>query len=412
MARDDSTNQTTQYTGSNTLQSGTPLEDDSPSKAVTPLDYCGQKTAHSFPRGAQPQNYLGRSTINYPGTPEGSLIRSGTIQPPQRHGLDLVGQSTEHALLSNVSEDGLENPHLSSLGHLGSYRDSSPTSLSLPSPSERPASAVRRPPVTQQMSYLRQTRPRDIELEVRPTQEDTSLCKSLVQSGHSEGFPVHEVFPPANAEKTPGSHVLSYSADKAPSSLGDITQNSALIPPIYKSAVHQAPVHSPSSRPQMSHGLLDLSGAFTSSGLESTFNSAETVDNFGLDCGHPDLDLNRNDDAIAIKTVPSLDTGWQNNFDARAPKLELGLQKSETVFAKGGYYSFPVHINIPRQLTPLPAQLLDNPMNLLYFHHFLNHTARILVPHDCPDNPFRVVLPSSKFSAPGPVGMNPLYFSC
>lgn len=32
-------------------------------------------------------------------------------------------------------------------------------------------------------------------------------------------------------------------------------------------------------------------------------------------------------------------------------------------------------------------------MNLLYFHHFLNHTARILVPHDCSANPFRNILP-------------------
>lgn len=34
-------------------------------------------------------------------------------------------------------------------------------------------------------------------------------------------------------------------------------------------------------------------------------------------------------------------------------------------------------------------------MNLLYFHHFLNHTARILVPHDCSENPFRNILPQS-----------------
>jgi hypothetical protein len=32
-------------------------------------------------------------------------------------------------------------------------------------------------------------------------------------------------------------------------------------------------------------------------------------------------------------------------------------------------------------------------MNLLYFHHFIYHTGRILVPHDCPENPFRTVLP-------------------
>jgi hypothetical protein len=37
-------------------------------------------------------------------------------------------------------------------------------------------------------------------------------------------------------------------------------------------------------------------------------------------------------------------------------------------------------------------------MNLLYFHHFINCTARILVPHDCERNPFRHILPESKSS--------------
>lgn len=36
-------------------------------------------------------------------------------------------------------------------------------------------------------------------------------------------------------------------------------------------------------------------------------------------------------------------------------------------------------------------------MNMLYFHHFLNHTARILVPHDCSENPFKSILPQSRY---------------
>jgi hypothetical protein len=62
-------------------------------------------------------------------------------------------------------------------------------------------------------------------------------------------------------------------------------------------------------------------------------------------------------------------------------------------FEPTGYYAEPVLIHIPRALEPLPAELMDNQMNLLYFHHFINHTGRILVPHDCPENPFRSVLP-------------------
>lgn len=59
-----------------------------------------------------------------------------------------------------------------------------------------------------------------------------------------------------------------------------------------------------------------------------------------------------------------------------------------------GYYDRPVPINIPRDLEPLPAKLRENPMNLLYFHHFMNHTAKALVPHDDQQsNPYRHVLP-------------------
>lgn len=50
-----------------------------------------------------------------------------------------------------------------------------------------------------------------------------------------------------------------------------------------------------------------------------------------------------------------------------------------------------------RGYLPCTQLLLENPMNLLYFHHFLNHTARILVPHDCERNPFRLILPESTF---------------
>jgi hypothetical protein len=73
------------------------------------------------------------------------------------------------------------------------------------------------------------------------------------------------------------------------------------------------------------------------------------------------------------------------------------FEKEKTLtFALDNYYENPVQINIPKILEPLPIQLTSNPMNLLYFHHFLNHVARILLPHDCPINPYRTVLPRSK----------------
>jgi hypothetical protein len=68
-------------------------------------------------------------------------------------------------------------------------------------------------------------------------------------------------------------------------------------------------------------------------------------------------------------------------------------ETKQMAFEPHGYYAEPVLIHIPRALEPLPAELVENQMNLLYFHHFINHTGRILVPHDCPENPFRSVLP-------------------
>ncbi|KAF2663199.1 hypothetical protein BT63DRAFT_430630 [Microthyrium microscopicum] len=107
---------------------------------------------------------------------------------------------------------------------------------------------------------------------------------------------------------------------------------------------------------------------------------------YGYDRGVQDLDIGHNDDDNAIVGSPAIST---------TATLE-GLSNGQTVamaFEPGGYYSKPVPIKIPNTLLPLPDQLTSNHMNLLYFHHFLNHTARILAPHDCPVNAYRTVLP-------------------
>jgi hypothetical protein len=129
-------------------------------------------------------------------------------------------------------------------------------------------------------------------------------------------------------------------------------------------------------------------------------SDSNVTDTYGLDRGLPDMDLPNNNDANAISSMsPSeknydLESFNQDDFDS--PEFGFGVPKKETVFAKGGYYAQPVPIKIPRSLEPLPSTLLQNPMNLLYFHHFLNHTARILVPHHCSGNPFQTILPQSK----------------
>jgi hypothetical protein len=109
---------------------------------------------------------------------------------------------------------------------------------------------------------------------------------------------------------------------------------------------------------------------------------------FGYDTGHPDQDIPHNDDMSAIVGSPAI--VQSNSFS--------GPDVQTVSFALDNYYENPVQINIPKSLDPLPEQLTSNPMNLLYFHHFLNHVARILTPHDCPINPYRTVLPKSKFS--------------
>lgn len=123
-------------------------------------------------------------------------------------------------------------------------------------------------------------------------------------------------------------------------------------------------------------------------------------DMYGIDHGLPDLDVPKNNDSAAIGVVTPADSGndfgtWVNGFEA-SPEFGFGLQKRSRVFTKGGYYQKPIPIVIPKSLELLPDFLLQSPMNLLYFHHFIHHTARILVPHDCSENPFKTILPKSK----------------
>ncbi|GES58746.1 C6 zinc finger domain protein [Aspergillus terreus] len=120
------------------------------------------------------------------------------------------------------------------------------------------------------------------------------------------------------------------------------------------------------------------------------------TDNYGLDSGRPDLDLNKNDDHSAIDINYALDLiNSQTATSLSAVKSEgLPSRNAQLDGTKYKYYSSPVPINIPRYLSPLPSTLVQTPINLMYFHHFLNHTAKMLVAHDCGKNPFVSVLPT------------------
>ncbi|KAJ9605223.1 hypothetical protein H2200_010613 [Cladophialophora chaetospira] len=150
--------------------------------------------------------------------------------------------------------------------------------------------------------------------------------------------------------------------------------------------------------------------------LHQRMISYTETETYGQDRGNVDLDIPRNNDTMAISGMsPSEHSdfeSWLNETDVGVPEFGFGLVSRETVFAKGGYYASPVPIKIPRKLEPLPRTLSENPMNLLYFHHFLNHTARILVPHDCPENPFKTILPKMAIDNPNLLNLLLAYSAC
>ncbi|MBK5653014.1 MAG: fungal specific transcription factor domain-containing protein [Rhizobium sp.] len=116
---------------------------------------------------------------------------------------------------------------------------------------------------------------------------------------------------------------------------------------------------------------------------------------YGYDLGLPDLDTPNNDDYAAIRIFsPQAD---KMELDDETPYGSADPRGKDMAFESGGYYAKPVAIRISKSLGTLPPMLVGNQMNLLYFHHFLNHTARILVPHDCERNPFRQILPESEY---------------
>jgi len=120
---------------------------------------------------------------------------------------------------------------------------------------------------------------------------------------------------------------------------------------------------------------------------------------WGIDRGFKDLDFGKNDDANAISgSSPLLSRDhleYTIDGDGIPTPIEFGfgMDSNSSGFASGSYYDKPVTIRIPRWYGELPTKLKDHPMNLLYFHHFINHTAGCLVPHNCSSNPFKSILP-------------------
>lgn len=121
---------------------------------------------------------------------------------------------------------------------------------------------------------------------------------------------------------------------------------------------------------------------------------------FGFDCGQMDTDLPRHNDHDAIKDFTGFGLDYLHNCDqVLEEELCTDLQYKDIAPDNGkNYYRRPISIRLSESLPPLPDLLKTNPINLMYFHHFINNTARLLVAHDCPENPFRTILPASECS--------------
>jgi hypothetical protein len=81
----------------------------------------------------------------------------------------------------------------------------------------------------------------------------------------------------------------------------------------------------------------------------------------------------------------------RNEFEG--DNFSMQVNNARQLFRQNSAY--PDQMSIPRRLDPLPQWLLSNEQNKMYFHHYLKHTARLLVPHDCSENPFKHILPQS-----------------
>ena len=124
---------------------------------------------------------------------------------------------------------------------------------------------------------------------------------------------------------------------------------------------------------------------------------------YGYDCGVPDYDVPKNNDAEAIAPITPSDEVVDDDpispVSEPTPTGSIHVRRRSSFTTGGGYYMTPTRVKIPRRMLPLPSTLLENPMNLLYFHHFIDHTARILVPHDCDRNGMLNILPASESSS-------------
>lgn len=295
------------------------------------------------------------STPNSEGAALDPRLRLGQQgAPPKAH---------EHTL----GQPGTSQPH-SFATHSNAHR--SPASTDRTSPRSNPAA--------DEFRWSPQHRAKRVKLNSPPTTQPSPVFAVPQYPGQADHSPPATHFTPhsissiVNTPATPGSSVNSGSPyPPQPTSL------QVQDPPDLRRLSVKSLLSDPSEESEKS---------------QSTRSDSHSYRTYGYDHGFADLDIPHNDDGnVVLPRSPDLRR-------ASAAVSEISNSSGEVdakqiAFEPGGYYAQPVPIKIPRALEPLPPELLENQMNLLYFHHFINHTGRIMVPHDCPENPFRGVLP-------------------
>lgn len=153
-----------------------------------------------------------------------------------------------------------------------------------------------------------------------------------------------------------------------------------------------------SGPPGMGYDQDTLTSRDSISDIQSPLKSLdqEELVTWGIDRGFKDLDIGKNDDEIAISGCSPVTHGkepefWVDNVSSSSSAVEFGfgVQAKDTAFEGGDYYAQPIPIQIPRSFEPLPAILHKNSMNLLYFHHFISHTARYVPKGSLHDKPLK-----------------------
>ncbi|KAF2993316.1 hypothetical protein E8E13_000972 [Curvularia kusanoi] len=345
----------------------------------------------------------------YPATPDAPVLPDATnrLTRPQSR----LSPSGSKSTVSNLGLTKSDQPDLQQLDSISGYQHDHFTQAVNQLPASAPFLHA------QFQTQFEFSTPASTAFENFPfTDADIALVNADVSLSPSSMPP-----PRGSAESIHKRHKSSHSVDSPATTLSDacspntgpptpynplfampLTPNSLVgseDPSLRPATNQQSPAYSPTDPRRLSvlslvNGTHDASlhGYTSESDTRRMYPVTDSISTtYGYDMGLPDFDTPRNRDHSAI-SVFSPKAGTKE-LDDDFPFTDTEPRTRNMAFGKGGYYATPVQIRIPKTLEPLPPLLMENKMNLLYFHHFINHTARILVPHDCEKNPFRQILP-------------------